>query len=55
MAERGFRTIQVWVPDVRTPDFTAEARRQSALVARADAENDDQDFIESVSAPWDEE
>jgi hypothetical protein len=40
---------------VRTAKFAAEARRQAALVAEAGESNDDQDFIEAISAPWDEE
>ncbi|MFW0151200.1 antitoxin MazE-like protein [Mycobacterium sp. smrl_JER01] len=55
MRERGLRPLQVWVPDVRTESFAAEAHRQSSLVARADEGSDDQDFIEAVSTPWDEE
>lgn len=54
MRNRGYRPIQIWVPDVRTERFVAEAHRQSALVARADRQNDDQDFIEAVSVSWDE-
>lgn len=52
MRERGFRPVQIWVPDVRTEKFAAEARRQAALVAEADRAGDDQEFIEAVSAPW---
>jgi len=55
MRERGLRPLQVWVPDVRTATFAAEARRQASLVAGADENNDDQDFIEAVSTRWDEE
>jgi len=55
MKERGYRPVQVWVPDVRTEAFAAEARRQAALVAKGDALTDDQDFVEAVSAAWDEE
>ena len=55
MRERGLRPLQVWVPDVRTESFAAEAHRQAALVAAADGRGDDQDFVEAVSAPWDEE
>nr|WP_255349249.1 antitoxin MazE-like protein [Mycobacterium sp. 155] len=29
MRERGLRPLQVWVPDVRTEAFAAEARRQA--------------------------
>lgn len=55
MRERGLRPLQVWVPDVRTATFAAEAHRQASLVAGADKSNDDQDFIEAVSTQWDEE
>ena len=55
MRERGLRPLQVWVPDVRTATFEAEARRQSSLVAGAAENSDDLDFIEAVSTQWDEE
>lgn len=55
MRERGLRPLQVWVPDVRTESFVAEAHRQASLVARADESTDDQDFIEAIATPWDEE
>lgn len=32
----GLRPVQIWVPDTRRPGFTAECRRQAALVAAAD-------------------
>ncbi|MGV0795270.1 antitoxin MazE family protein [Mycolicibacterium sp. XJ1819] len=55
MRERGLRPLQVWVPDVRTETFAAEAHRQASLVARADESGDDQEFVEAISTPWDEE
>lgn len=55
MKERGYRPVQVWVPDVRTEAFAAEARRQAALVASADRMTDDQEFVEAVPASWDDE
>lgn len=55
MRERGLRPLQVWVPDVRTESFAAEAHRQASLVARADEATDDQDFVEAITTPWDEE
>jgi hypothetical protein len=54
MREQGYRPVQVWVPDVRTEQFAAEAHRQSAAVAAAGGDSDDQDFIEAVSIAWDE-
>ncbi|WP_157156231.1 antitoxin MazE-like protein [Diaminobutyricimonas sp. LJ205] len=55
MRERGLRPVQIWVPDVRTEAFAAEARRQASLIAQADRLSDDQEFIESVSTTWDDE
>ncbi len=55
MRERGLRPVQIWVPDVRTEAFAAEAHRQAALVAGADEAGDDQAFIEAISTRWDEE
>ena len=55
MRQRGLRPLLVWVPDVRTESFAAEARRQASLVARADEASGDQDFIEAISTPWDED
>ena len=46
---QGLRPIQIWVPDVRSPQFAAEAHRQSAAVAASDQATDDQAFVESIS------
>ncbi|MBS1907758.1 MAG: antitoxin MazE family protein [Actinobacteria bacterium] len=54
MRERGFRPVQIWVPDVRTASFEAEARRQAGLVASAASAAEDQAFIEAASVDWDE-
>jgi hypothetical protein len=51
---QGLRPIQIWVPDVRSPDFAAEAHRQARLVASSPAANDDQDFVDTVSE-WPDE
>jgi len=45
---QGMRPIQVWVPDVHSPEFAAEARRQSQLVAQSAEEAEIQAFIDSV-------
>lgn len=54
MRAQGLRPVQIWVPDVRSPGFAAEAHRQSALVAAAGRSGDDMDFVEAVSDDWDE-
>ena len=38
MRAKGFRAVQLWVPDTRSPEFAAECRRQSLLVANDPAE-----------------
>ncbi|MCA1675129.1 MAG: antitoxin MazE family protein, partial [Actinobacteria bacterium] len=50
---QGLRPIQIWVPDVRSSEFVAEAHRQSAAVAASDHAIDDQAFIDALS--WDDE
>lgn len=46
----GLRPIQLWVPDVSTPEFAEEARRQSRLVATSPGAADDQAFVDAISA-----
>lgn len=36
----GLRPVQIWVPDTRRAGFAEECRRQSRLVAEADANDD---------------
>jgi hypothetical protein len=55
MRERGYRPVQLWLPDVRGEAFAAQASRQSRLVAASDRAGDDQDFVEAVTFPWDQE
>ncbi len=45
----GLRPMQIWVPDVRSPAFRAEAHRQSLAVAASVHAGEDQAFIDSVS------
>lgn len=54
LRKQGLRPIQIWVPDVRSPEFAREAHRQSLAVAKSPQEKDDQAFIDSLS-DWGEE
>jgi hypothetical protein len=45
----GLRPIQIWVPDVRAPNFKAQAHRQSQAVAASAHAREDQAFIDAVS------
>lgn len=49
LRQQGLRPIQIWVPDMRSPAFAAEAHRQSLAVARSPHAKADQDFIDAVS------
>lgn len=51
MRQRGYRPVQVWVPDVRSEEFAAEAHREALALAEADRGSDDMDFVEAISEP----
>lgn len=46
---QGLRPIQIWVPDVRSPEFAAQAHQQSLAVATSTHAHDDQAFIDAIS------
>ena len=46
---QGLRPIQIWVPDVRSPTFAAQASRQSRIVASSPHAAEDQAFIDALS------
>jgi Protein of unknown function (DUF3018) len=43
------RSVQPNLPDLRSPEFAAEARRQSLAVANSPQEKADQDFIDAMT------
>lgn len=49
LRRQGLRPIQIWVPDVRAPEFAAEAHRQSALAAASPYAAEDQAFVDAIS------
>jgi hypothetical protein len=51
--QQGLRPIQIWVPDVRSPAFAAEAHRQSLAAANSPHAREDQEFVDAISA-WPE-
>jgi hypothetical protein len=42
---QGLREISIWVPDTEAPQFRAECRRQSALVAASEKALQLDDFL----------
>lgn len=53
LRRQGLRPVQIWAPDVRAPEFIAEAHRQSIAIARSEGEADDQAFVDAISVPLD--
>ncbi|HZT87651.1 MAG TPA: antitoxin MazE family protein [Stellaceae bacterium] len=49
LRRQGLRPVQIWVPDVDSAEFAAEAHRQSLAVANSPDEAEDQAFIDAVS------
>jgi hypothetical protein len=47
---QGLRPVQIWVPDVRSPQFVEQAHLQSAAVAASTHGANDQAFIDAISA-----
>jgi len=54
LRRQGLRPIQIWVPDVRSPEFAAEAHRQSLAIACSRCEKADQKFVDAISE-WNNE
>jgi len=55
LRSQGLRPLQIWVPDVRAPEFIAEAHRQSVAISTSEREADDQAFVDAISSPWEAE
>ncbi len=49
LRRQGLRPIQLWVPDVRTPEFAAEAHRQSLAAACSPCAEQDQAFVDALT------
>jgi hypothetical protein len=49
LRRQGLRPIQIWVPDVRSRAFKAQAHRQSLAIAESALAEDDQQFVDAVS------
>jgi hypothetical protein len=54
LRKQGMRPIQIWVPDVNSQRFKAEANRQSRAIANSPHEAEDQAFLEAISVGLEE-
>jgi hypothetical protein len=48
------KPITIWVPDVRSEEFAREAHRQSLLIARSPADEEEQAWVDEASMWADE-
>jgi hypothetical protein len=48
MRAKGLRLVQMWLPDTRTPEFAAEAHRQSLLANRSPSAREDQAWADAM-------
>ena len=46
---QGLRPVVIWVPDITSASFRAEAHRQSLAVSNCAGADEDQAFIDAVS------
>lgn len=49
LRSQGLRPVQIWVPDVRAPEFIAQAHQQSLVISQSTGEADDQAFVDAIS------
>ena len=49
------RPVLMWVPDLDSPNFANELRREAEEIARCPHEDEDMAWIESVSILFEEE
>jgi Protein of unknown function (DUF3018) len=49
LRKQGLRPIQIWVPDVRSRAFAAQAHRQSLAAAESPHAEEDQEFVDAIS------
>jgi hypothetical protein len=55
LAAAGYRPVEVWVPDVASAAYLAEADRQARAAANADVEDRVMEWIDGVSHDaWDD-
>lgn len=49
MRAKGYRLIQMWVPDTRTEEFKRQAHLDSIAIRNSPTEAEDQAFVDAIS------
>jgi len=50
----GFKTVQIWVPDIKAPGFAAECKRQSLIIKNDPVETQDLELLAELG-DWGDE
>jgi|APIni6443716594_1056825.scaffolds.fasta_scaffold593977_1 hypothetical protein len=50
----GFKTVQIWVPDIKAPGFAAECKRQSLIIKNDPVETRDLELLAELG-DWGDE
>jgi len=45
----GLRPVQIWIPDIDSPEFIRRAHRESLAIARSPEEAEDQAFVDAIT------
>ena len=49
LRKMGLRPVQIWIPDIDSPQFIRQAHRDSLAVARSAYAADDQAFVDAIT------
>jgi hypothetical protein len=49
LRKMGLRPVQIWIPDIDSPEFIRQAHRDSLAVARSPYAADDQAFVDAIT------
>ena len=50
----GFKTVQIWIPDIKAPGFAAECKRQSLIIKNDPVETRDLELLAELG-DWGDE
>jgi hypothetical protein len=49
MQEKGYKQIQLWVPDINSPEFKKLLKKEQAAIKKSNAERETADWLEEAT------
>jgi hypothetical protein len=49
MRAQGLKPVTLWLPDINSPEFKAQARRDAQLIRESEQAKEDQRFVDSFN------